>query len=208
MANSPNIQNLSYSYRKNNRLLLLFMLLALLANQGRAQNAAIKTNILSGASTSLNIGMEFALSQKWSLETTYQVNPWTFSDNKKWKHWMVTPELRHWLCSKFNGHFFGLHLLGGRYNIGNIDIDFKMLGTDFSQLKDHRFEGWFMGAGLGYGYSWILSKHWNLEAEIGFGYIFTEYDKFECDRCGKKLGASDHNYIGPTKAAFNLIYVF
>lgn len=47
-----------------------------------------------------------------------------------------------------------------------MDLDFKFLGTDFSWLKkDYRYEGWFIGAGVAYGYAWALSKHWNLPSE-------------------------------------------
>ena len=82
------------------------------------------------------------------------------------------------------------------------------LGTKFSNLKDYRYEGWFAGAGIAYGYAWMLGKHWNLEAEIGVGYAYTRYDKYMCPRCGSKVGSDHHNYFGPTKAAINLVYLF
>lgn len=107
------------------------------------------------------------------------------------------------------GSFIGFHALGGSHNIGGMDLDFKFLGTDFSKLKDYRYEGWFIGAGVAYGYAWALSKHWNLEAELGVGYIYSKADKFNCAQCGDKLEDDKaHNYVGPTKAAFNLVYVF
>ena len=62
---------------------------------------------------------------------------------------------------------------------------------------------------MAYGYSWIINRHWNFEAEIGFGWIYTRFDAYPCTHCGTKL-ANDrpHNYVGPTKAALNLVYVF
>lgn len=66
-----------------------------------------------------------------------------------------------------------------------------------------------LGAGIAYGYTWALSKHWNLEAEIGLGYVFSKYDQYECEKCGEKVKDNKtHNYVGPTKAALNLVYVF
>ena len=122
---------------------------------------------------------------------------------------MAQPEARYWLCDRFSGHFFGLHVHGGQYNIGGLKNNIKFLGTDFSRLTDERFQGWFAGAGLGYGYSWILGKHWNFELEIGFGYSYTVYDTFECAGCGKKVEeGKEHHYVGPTKAAINLVYLF
>ncbi len=188
----------------------LFILIAgLSAGKLSAQEAALKTNALYLATATPNLGLEVALAPKWTLDLSGGYNPWTFSDNKKWKHWLVQPEIRYWLCEKMGGHFFGLHLHGGQYNVGNIDSYFKLFGTDFSQLKDYRFEGWFVGAGLAYGYAWMLDRHWNLELEAGLGYAYTNSDRYQCVTCGSRIEkGEDHNYFGPTKAAINLVYVF
>lgn len=192
-----------------NYLLLILGIWLFGIQAGHAQKATVKTNLLSDITTTFNLGTEIALDPKWTLDLSAGYNPWTFADNKKWKHWIVQPELRYWLCEKFNGHFFGVHLHGGQYNAGNIDTSIKFLGTDFSPLKSNRFEGWFAGAGIGYGYSWILGRHWNLEAEIGIGYAYSRFDKFDCSKCGEKLeSGKSHHYVGPTKTAVNLIYVF
>lgn len=156
-----------------------------------------------------NIGAEMRLSPKWSIDLTGDFNFWDLSHDRKWKHWTVMPEARYWLCDALGGHFFGAHLLGGEFNVGNLDLPFSFLGTDFRQLRDNRFQGWQAGVGIAYGYSWLLSKHWNLEAEIGIGYVYARYDRFECADCGRKVESDrSHHYFGPTKAAINLVYVF
>lgn len=174
-----------------------------------AQDIAIKSNLLYDATATINGGVEMSLSPRWSAELTGNLNPWTFSDGKRWKNWSIQPEVRYWFCDALAGHFIGAHLLGGRYNIGGVSLDFDFLGTDFSKLKHNRYQGWFAGAGIAYGYSWLLGKHWNLEAEIGFGWTYTRYDRYPCAECGTKLDHDrPHNYVGPTKAAVNLVYVF
>lgn len=190
---------------------ILFVLLAFIGfiSPAMAQKVAVKTNLLYDATSTINLGTEFGLSPRWTLDVSANYNPWTYSNNKKWKHWLVQPEARYWFCNKMMGHFIGFHTIAGSYNIGNVSADFKFLGTDFSKLKDYRYEGWFVGAGVAYGYSWVLSKHWNLEAELGVGYTYSKSDKFECASCGEKLeDDKTHHYVGPTKAALNLVYVF
>ena len=180
-----------------------------ITSSAQAQKFAIKTNLLYDATTTFNLGAEFGLSPKWTLDLAANYNPWTFSNNRKWKHWLVQPEGRYWFCNKMMGHFIAFHALGGQVNAGNIDLDFKFLGTNFRKLKDHRFEGWYIGTGIGYGYAWALSKHWNMEAELGIGYIYSRYDKYKCEKCGEKVASDqDHHYVGPTKAALNLVYIF
>ena len=175
-----------------------------------AQKVAVKTNLLYDATLTVNLGAEAKFNDKWTGDLSANFNSWSFSGGKRWKHWLIQPEARYWLCDVFAGHFFGVHALGGQYNIGPVDMgSFKFLGTDFSHLKDHRYQGWLAGAGIVYGYSWILSKHFNLEAEIGIGWAYTRFDTFECAGCGKKISSGrHHNYVGPTKAALNLVYVF
>ena len=190
-------------------LIILFGLWALCFSQeSKAQDWALKSNLLYDATTTINFGVERALAEKWTLDVSGNWNPFQFADNKKWKHWLVQPEVRYWTCRKFGGHFFALNLSGGQYNMGNIDSLPKFLGTDFSQLADHRFEGWFAGAGVGYGYAWMLGKHWNLEAEIGVGYAYSDYTKYYCPKCGEKIGRESFNYFGLTKAAISLVYLF
>jgi hypothetical protein len=174
-----------------------------------AQRVAVKTNLLADATLSPNVGVEVGVKPKWTIDLTGEMNAWTLSHDRRWKHWYVQPEARYWLCDRFAGHFFAGHIFGGQYNLGNLDNGIKFLGTDFSKLSDYRFQGWFVGAGIGYGYSWILGRHWNIEAEIAVGYAYSRYDRYKCEGCGAKV-ANDrvHNYVGPTKAAVNLIYEF
>ena len=175
----------------------------------KAQNVAVKTNLLYDAAATINAGVEVGLAPKWTLDVSGNFNGWTMSDDRKWKHWMIQPEARYWFCDRFAGHFLGIHAHGGQVNIGHLDYGFKFLGTDFSKLTDHRFQGWFAGGGIAYGYTWILGRHWNLEAELGIGYSYTRYDKYECAGCGEQVEEDKtHHYFGPTKAAINLVYVF
>lgn len=174
-----------------------------------AQKVAVKTNLLSDAFMNVNLGMEVGLAPKWTLDVTGEFNGWMLSHGRRWKHWSLQPEARYWFCDRFGGHFVGVHLHGGQYNIGGFNGIYNFLGTDARKLKDSRYQGWFGGGGISYGYAWILGHHWNLEAEIGFGYSYTRYDRFECVGCGRQVESGKlHHYVGPTKAAINLVYIF
>jgi len=184
-------------------------LLAVAGHKVSAQDVALKTDLVSDALLSPNLGIEFGLSPRWTLDVSGGLNLWTLSHERRWKHWAVQPEARWWFCDCFAGHFLGVHVHGGQYNVGGIGVQYNFLGTDARKMQDTRYQGWFAGAGIGYGYAWILGRHWNLEAEIGIGYSYTRYERFRCAGCGKKMEADiPHHYFGPTKAAVNLVYVF
>lgn len=175
-----------------------------------SQEIAVKSNLLYDAAANVNVGAELGLTSRWTLDLTADFNAWTLSGDRKWKHVIFQPEARYWFCDRFAGHFLGAHLHAGIFNVGGLTNSWKLLNSDFSQLSGQRFEGWLLGAGVAYGYTWILGRHWNLEAEIGIGYAFTRYDRYECVGCGKKTSdhKQSHHYFGPTKAALNLVYLF
>lgn len=186
----------------------LLSLLAVMQFSASAQEVAVKTNLIYDATLTINAGVEARLAPKWTFDLSGNFNGWKVNEHY-WKHWLIQPEARYWLCETFQGHFFATHALGGQFNLGNIHNSIKFLGSDFSKLTDRRYQGWMVGAGVAYGYSWILNRHWNIEAEFGFGYIYTHYDVYPCAKCGTKIAKDrSHNYVGPTKAAINLVYTF
>jgi len=195
---------------KRNILILILMAIAMSASLPlKAQNVAIKTNLVADALLNANAGIEVGLAPKWTLDITGEFNGWKLSHERRWKHWLAMPELRYWFCDRFSGHFVGLEAHGGQYNIGGFDGKYNLLGTDARKLKDTRYQGWFVGGGITYGYAWILNRYWNLEAEVGVGYSYTRFDRFRCAGCGKKIeSGNSHNYFGPTKLAVSIVYLF
>lgn len=178
--------------------------LSLLAGGRATAQVAVKTNLLYDATTTPNVGLEVALGGKSSVQLFYGLNPWKFSDGDKLRHWSLMPEYRYWLCRPMGGHFFGVHALGGQFNMGGVKLPFGM----WPSLKEHRYEGWYAGGGLTYGYTWILGRHWNLEAALGLGYAYIDYEKYKCETCGGRVKDNNRHYFGPTKAALNIVYVF
>ncbi|MCF0174492.1 MAG: DUF3575 domain-containing protein [Bacteroidales bacterium] len=195
---------------KLRRFLFTFVVFIGSVQLGNAQDVALKTNLLSDAFTNLNLGVEVGLAPKWTLDIPIQYNPFSFRNGAMmWKHLTVQPEARYWFCDRFSGHFVGIHAHGGIYNVGGIKNNMKYLGYDLSRLTNERFQGWFIGAGVAYGYAFILGRHWNLELEVGVGYAYTRQDAFKCTGCGKKTEENvPRHYVGPTKGAINLVYVF
>lgn len=172
---------------------LIMVLCALGAKQAIAQDVAVKTNTLYWATTTLNAAAEFATSDKVTVELMGAYNPWNFKDGKKMHMWAAQPEVKYWFCEKFEGHFVGVHAHGGQF---------------FGGFHSKRYDGYFAGAGLSYGYDWILSPHWNLEAEIGLGYAYLWYKESPRIDCRKCEVDKHKHYIGPTRVAITFSYIF
>jgi len=168
------------------------------------------------------LGVEFALEDKWTIDLSGNFNPWAFPQQKInssgkvveqhdaiLKHWMVQPEVRYWLCEKFNGHFFGAHVHGGQFNVGGLTFLPENWGKNGIQTK--RYQGWLAGTGLSYGYHWILGNRFSLEFSIGGGYAYMKYDKYH-NYTDKKLTEKDTHtykmhYFGLTKAGISVIFM-
>ena len=147
---------------------------------------------------------------------------------KRWQHWLVQPEVRWWTCRSFNGHFFAVNAAIGEADIANVKLfDLKLGSIDMANLEHSRFDGWFWGVGVGYGYAWAFSKNWNLEFELAVGYAQVTYSKwgpffentsdptydFSKDPAWALKGdpgryKRHRYYVGPTKAAISLVYLF
>lgn len=175
-----------------------------------AQDFAIKTNLLYDATATANLGVEVGLAPRWTFDLSGNYHPWNLPGDAMLKHAMIQPEVRYWFCDRFSRHFVGAHAIGGIYNVANLPTDGKkFFGKDMTPLSQYRYQGWFAGGGVAYGYDFILGEHWNLELELGIGYIYTVYDKFECEECGLQLAYQvPVKFFGPTKAAISLVYLF
>lgn len=189
---------------------LLFILTLLLFAPGKAsgQKYAVKTNLLYDATATINVGVEVGLAPKWTLDISGNLNNWSRDNSIRWKHWLIQPEGRYWFCDRFSRHFVGFHAICGQFNFGGIPNNIKFFGTDLSDLTTRRYQGNAYGVGAAYGFAFILDRTWNLELELGVGYIYADYERFACAGCGRKLGEGNHHYFGPTKAAINLVYLF
>lgn len=175
---------------------------------GKSQQVAVKTNLLYGAYTATpNMGLEIRLAKASTLDIGVGYNPWNLNgsteNNKKLVHWLGQVEYRRWLCQRFTGHFFGVHALGTQFNIAGHELPLLLEKGS----KNYRYQGYGYGGGISYGYNFFLGKRWGLEATIGMGYARLHYDKYDCVKCGEKMGADVKNYFGPTKAGISLVYI-
>ena len=176
-------------YRMDIGKKLIIALLASMAilSSARAQSFAVKTNLLSDVMTTANLGVEFGIAPRWTVDFSGSYNPWTLRDGRLFRQAMVQPELRYWFCDRFSGHFVAVHALGGIFNMAKLPYGGKYLWLDYSPLQQYRFQGWGAGA----------------------GYVYSRYDQFLCTTCGLKLAENvPVHYVGPTKAAISLVYIF
>lgn len=183
---------------------LVTLLLFLSPHLIYSQEIAIKNNLVYDVLATPNLGLEIGLGKKTSFDGMFIYAPFGYKENKTYKHVAIQPGLRFWFCERSNGLFWGIHTHWAAFNEGGYKFPFG----DHPDMKNNRYEGQLWGGGLSLGYQLPLSIHWGIEGELGLGYAYLDYKKYDCPTCGDLKGKSHKNYVGPTKAAINLIYQF
>lgn len=135
---------------------LLILIIVAMASLGlSAQKVALKTNTLDYLLLSPNLTVETRLSRVLSLQVGLACNPISKSFFQvKTTNFRIEPELRYWFNRPMAKHFVALSATAGTYSLG---------------FRSHILQGDAVAVGFSYGYSLVLSKHWNMEAEIGLG---------------------------------------
>lgn len=156
---------------------------------------------------SLNVEPEVRLASRHTLALGVSYNGWDMNrrTNMKWRHIFVQPEYRYWLCSAFNGHFIAAHAAYMHYNIGGIT---NYLNLDFARkLNERRYQGDFYSLGVGYGYHWMITNRFSMEAELGLGVAYTDADSYYCETCGDYIETVGRWFFSPTKLSVSFVWV-
>lgn len=158
---------------------------------------AIKSNALYLAAGVTNIGGEYAFHPHWSVDLPLVYSPYTIARRYRMRFLYIQPEARYWLDRPMKGHFFGVHLHAGVFNVS---LDDK---------NRYQSEKGFHGAGISYGYAMPLSRRWSMEFTIGVGYAFTKYCTYYNVPNGIRYEKDlPYHYWGLTKLGLNFVYRF
>lgn len=167
------------------KLLLSVFALFMIAGAANAQ-VAVRANLAYLPFGTLQLGAEFALSQKWTLgvDGLYSiVSPYDFYELKGGT---VSLETRYYFCEVFNKHHIGFFLTGGYFDsaslsnkfVSNIVMACENAPHLFTDLR-HIAIGF---AGLSYGYYIKLQHGWGIDLSIGGGCHIARYDSQRSDR--------------------------
>ena len=166
---------------------------------------AVKTNLLYDILVAPNIEVEMPLRRdaRWSLMAEY-TNPWWRWDklDDAYEIQEGGVELRHWFSPRCGGSrpFLSGHFVGVYAAVAKFDIEHNKTGD----------QGDVFSAGLTYGHSWPLARHWNLEASVSAGIVAGERRHYNAEFESTHLiykYTKNMFYAGPTKLKLSLVYL-
>ena len=163
---------------------------------------AMKNNLLYDAMLTPNLTFEVKLAKRWTLQVEGGFNPFPLDDTKdhKWRHFLVDLEAKYWFCEAFHRDFIGVNVAYSHYNVAKGAYP---IGWLYPAVKDNRFQGDAVMAGVSYGWSFPVSKHVAFELEAGVDAGYTWYGKYECPHCGALL-AQERKWFAVPKAGVNI----
>ena len=177
-----------------------------------AQHNALSTNLAYDATLSPNLALELRLSPSWSARVGAGLQAWDLDSrpahNKKLRHLLVSAGARRYFDQQRDtvqsrrSSFLELNVLYSHYNVGGFKFPFGL----YSAVKDRRLQGDLVALGAQYGYSWMLSRSWAVEAEAGVAVGYAWFKEYDCPHCGSFLGDGDRIFLLP-QLGINVVYI-
>lgn len=193
--------------------ILLFSLLCgkpLLAQQSDGMErslprVALRTNLLYDATLSPNLGVDVRVDSTWTVGLLAGMNAWDIDKekNKKWRHMLFSFRARKYVNdSVFHKGYFEADAIYSHFNVGNVKFPLGLYRT----VRERRLQGDLLALGGKYGYSWILSRDWRIEAEAGVAIGYAWFKEYDCPHCGTYYGKDDRIFLLP-QLGVNIVYI-
>ena len=175
-----------------------------LGEAAKQPRIALRTNLLYDATLSPNLGVDVRVDSLRTVGMLAGLNAWDIdkAKNKKWRHALFSLRARKYRDSLFHKGYYEADLIYSHFNVGNTKIPFGL----YSAVKDRRLQGDLIALGGKYGYSWILSRTWRIEAEAGVAVGYAWFKEYDCDHCGTYYGKGDRIFLLP-QLGVNVVYI-
>ena len=163
--------------------------------QGKLARWRVATNLLDWAALAHNAGVEYDINGCQSLSLSGECAWWSKLSRQRVYRWMAAELAYHYYFHRHARHkgFF----MGAYVQTGYFELMFS---------KKNR-QGEFSGGGISAGYRWLFRERLSLSAEVGIGYLYTDYD-YALDMGGLlvRQGRNNHHYVGPSRLSLTLAF--
>lgn len=158
----------------------------------QAQRVSLKTNALYWAVAHPNLGVEFRLTPHYTLNVEV-IGTYLHKGRFHARNIVANPEVRYWFNARPQSqHFVGVMAFASSY-------DYR------TKNWNHIGEGF--GAGVTYGYSWVLSTHWSLETTAGLGAAYARDNTYRGENDPMTYDPNNKKILPVVKLGVSFVYV-
>lgn len=150
----------------------------------------LRANLLRWATLTPDLGVEWRLSDRWSLGINGTWTSWTWRDKeRRYALWEAAPEVRYYMGTQRRGY------LGAMFKTGQFNYKLSETGR----------QGDLLGGGLTGGYILPIGKRLSLDFSLGLGYLNADYEKYTViDGVRVRHGSETRDWWGPVHAGITL----
>lgn len=161
------------------------------------------TNMLYDALLTPNIGVGMSIGDRVTLLVDWMYARWSNHDRRLyWRIYGGDVEARCRIGARVKGSPLGGHHIG---------VYGSMACYDFQGGRSHigvLSDIWNYAAGISYTYSLPVSTHFNIDFNLGVGYLWGRYKKhIPIDDCDVWLSTHKMSWFGPTRAGVTLVWL-
>lgn len=161
----------------------------------KAQYFSVRGNALLLATGTINVGVSYDISRKFSVDLALMGNP-IKTNSFSLMGIVAQPGVRYWLRETNYSHFFSLYA-----NIGTYDLMFAK----------RTYKGFVAGLGGSWGYYFPIKKRLNIGVEVGVGLLYasdTNQNVTTPDNEDHYIYKTDRIIFAPTKLEVSVVYLF
>lgn len=161
------------------------------------------TNMLYDVLLTPNIGAGISIGDRVTLLVDWMYARWNNHDRRLyWRIYGGDVEVRCRIGTRVKGSPLGGHHVG---------VYGSMACYDFQGGRSHigvLSDIWNYAAGISYTYSLPVSTHFNIDFNLGVGYLWGRYKKhIPIDDCDVWLSTHKMSWFGPTRAGVTLVWL-
>lgn len=161
----------------------------------------LSTNAIEWGMLIANGKGEWDFDSRWSAALSLHYSSLNyFTSKRKFRTFIIRPEVRYWIGGNHNGVFIDGHLQMAAYN-------FALTGWRY-RIQDLEGKTPALGGGLGVGYRLPVgnSGRWALEGQIGAGVYRLKYGRYENRINGPLVDTRSRTWVGIDNVALSIVY--
>lgn len=163
------------------------------------QELAVSTNLIDYANfATLNVQTGLSVARHWSFDLGMKYNPFTFGKGDGTilqRQQTYSAGARFWPWHVYSGWWMALRAQYQEFCTGGISSRRTSQGDRY-------------GGSLSLGYTYMLSKHLNLELGAGYWGGYEVYKAFNCQHCGVVVDGGEKYFLLPSDLTFAVAYIF
>lgn len=173
------------------------------SGRGFFRRMFVTTNMLYDAAMTPNIGLGIKIADRFTVQADWMFARWNNREKRRyWRIYGGDLEVRYRVGRNIKGSPLGGHYIGVYGSLACYDFQ---AGRRHTGILSDKYN---YAVVLSYTYSLPISRHLNIDFNLGVGYLWGRYKKhIPIDDCDVWLSTHKLDWVGPTRIGVTLVWL-